>query len=187
MARIQKPTAGRLIVSYIYASVDALAESLSKLERVFGPVQFETMDIPCAAAQKYSEEMGHNLQRRFFSFENPVPRDSLPSLKRSCSKIEPSFADDVAGTLFRTVNIDPGILTPDNLIMASYREFNHRIYLGDGVFSDIQLIYSLGKFTRLPWTNPDFCHEEAIDFFQRVRATFELIDEKSQVPTGLAS
>ncbi len=180
MARIQKPPPGRLVVSYIYSSVDALAESLSRLERMYGKVQFETIDIPCSIEGVYAEEMGRGLQRRFFSFDNLVPRDSLPSIKKTCAKIEPSYADNVAGTLFRTVNIDPGIMTPDNLVMASYREYNHRVYLGEGVFSDIQLVYSHGHFTRLPWTDPDFCHDEAIDFFERVRSTFELIESEPE-------
>jgi hypothetical protein len=187
MARIQKPPPGRLIVSYIYSSVDALAESLTRIERIYGPVQFETIDMPCLSAKTYAEEMGDRLHRRFFSFTNLVPRESLPSIKKTCARIEPSFADEIAGALFRTVNIDPGIMTPDNLVMASYREFNHRIYLSEGVYSDIQLVHSRTQFTRLPWTNPDFYQDEAIDFFERVRDSFDLIEEDTPAETSQAS
>jgi hypothetical protein len=72
------------------------------------------------------------------------------------------------------VNIDPGILLPDNLIMASGHERKHRLYLGRGVFGELTLIYSSGRFCRLPWTHPDFCHPEAIDLLDRVRESFEL-------------
>ena len=81
---------------------------------------------------------------------------------------------------FRTINLDPGIMTPDNLVMASNREYNHRIYLSKGIFADIQLIWVRGQFTRLPWTDPDFCNGEAVDFFLRVRESFELVRETAE-------
>jgi hypothetical protein len=180
MARIQKPAQGRLIISTIYSSMDALADSLKAVERRFGRVQFETIEIETSAADEYREEMGDNLMRRFFSFERPVSRDALVELKAVCHKIEPMFADNVGDFVFRTVNIDPGILTPDNLVMASHREFNHRLYLRDGVFAEVALIYSRGRFMRLPWTNPDFYDNEAVEFLKRVRDSFELVEQDDQ-------
>ncbi|UCE25022.1 MAG: DUF4416 family protein [Candidatus Zixiibacteriota bacterium] len=174
MARLQKPPPGRLVVSIIYSSMDALADAVKALERRFGRVQFETLEIPCSEGAEYKEEMGDDLLRRFYSFDNLVPRDALPSLKAACYKIEPKFSDTVDDYHFRTVNIDPGILTPSALVMASHKEYNHRIYLRDGVYAEIPLIYAHDKFCRLPWTNPDFCNDEAIDFFERVRASFEI-------------
>lgn len=182
MARIQKPPPGRLIVSIIYSSMDALADSVKTLERRFGRVQFETLEIPCASTSEYREEMGENLLRRFYSFENLVSRDSLPALKAACYKIEPKFSDTVDEYNFRTANIDPGILTPSTLVMASHKEYNHRVYLSDGVYAELTLIYAHNKFCRLPWTNPDFCHDEAIDFFLRVRSSFEIIEPEHEVP-----
>lgn len=175
MARIVKPPPGRLVVSIIYASMDALAEAVSALEKKFGKVQFETLEIECEQAKRYSEEMGDVLSRRFYSFEKMVSREALPQIKASCHKIEPQFADTVDDYHFRTVNIDPGILTPTTLVMASHREKSHRIYLCNGVYGEIALIHAHGGFCRLPWTQSDFCDDEAITFFDRVRETFELI------------
>ncbi|MCK4632886.1 MAG: DUF4416 family protein, partial [candidate division Zixibacteria bacterium] len=75
----------------------------------------------------------------------------------------------------------PGILTPANLVMASHREYNHRVYLEDGVYAELALVWSKGRYVRLPWTNPDFCHGEAIEFFQRVRGSFDLVAEPALV------
>ena len=102
MARIQKPPPGRLVVSIMYSSMDALAESVKMLEKRFGRVQYETMEIPCSETEEYKEEMG-DLLRRFYSFDNQVSRDSLPTLKAACYKIEPKFSDTVDGFHFRTV------------------------------------------------------------------------------------
>ncbi|UCG62198.1 MAG: DUF4416 family protein [Candidatus Zixiibacteriota bacterium] len=182
MARILKPPPGRLVVSIIYSSMDALADSVKTLEKRFGRVQYETLEIPCAQRDEYKEEMGEELLRRFYSFESPVARDTLPALKAACYKIEPKFSDTVEDYHFRTVNIDPGILTPSTLVMASHKEYNHRVYIRDGVYAEIALIHAHGKFCRLPWTNPDFCADEAIDFFERVRSTFEIIEPAEPAP-----
>lgn len=184
MARIQKPPPGRLIVSVIYSSIDALADSLKALERKFGRVQYETMEIACSDQETYREEMGDNLQRRLFSFEKLYGRDTLPDIKAICHKVEPMFADTVGDFIFRSVNIDPGILTPSNLTMASHREYNNRLYLRDGVYAQIELIWSSGRFRRLPWTNPDFCEGEAVEFFQRVRDSFEMFKETHNSQTA---
>lgn len=181
MARIQKPPPGRLIVSIMYSSMDALAEGVKMLEKKFGRVQYETLEIPCSEAEEYREEMGEDLLRRFYSFDGLVARDSLPDLKAACYKIEPKFSDTVDGYHFRTINIDPGILTPSALVVASHKEYNHRIYLRDGVWGEMALIYAHGKFCRLPWTNQDFCTDEAVDFFERVRSTFEIIEPAQEV------
>jgi len=173
MARITTPPPGRLIVSVVYSSLDGLADALRKMERHFGHVQCETMEIPFDGS-RFAEEMGNNLERRFYSFEKDIPRDRLPEAKALCEKIEQQLGDRVDDYTFRTVNIDPGILTPDNLIMAFRHEFNHRIYLSHGVFAELALVYAKGRFVRLPWTDDDFCEGEAIEFFLRVRESFDL-------------
>jgi hypothetical protein len=180
MARIQRPPKGRLIVSIIYNSLDGLADSLKLLEKQFGRVQCETMELTYTSGS-YAEEMGDNLQRRFYSFERLVERDRLPEIKAACHKVENQLGDLVQDYAFRTVNIDPGVLTPDNLIMASHREYNHRVYLRDGVFAELALVYSRGRFVRLPWTVVDFCQGEAIEFFVRVRQSFEMVEEVPEV------
>ena len=167
MARVQKVLPGRLVLSIIYSSIDALADSLDLLERQFSRVQFETVDIPYSNEEKYTEM---------------VARDNLPQIKDICSRIEANFADRVDDFIFRTVNIDPGILTPDNLVIASHREYNHRVYLSNGVFAEMALIFARGEFRRLPWTSPNYYHDEAIEFFLRVRNSFEFLNEPDRVP-----
>lgn len=184
MARIQKPAPGRLIISVLHSSRDALADALRQLERRFGRVLAETVDIPHANGKEYLEEMGDSLQRRFFAFERMVPRETLVEIKGVCHKLEAQLGDQVHDFTFRTVNIDPGILTPANLIMASHKEAGHRIYLSEGVFAEVTLIWSRGQFCRLPWTNLDFCQSEAIEFFNRVRSDIEETVDTTQPTNG---
>ena len=177
MLRVQEQPPGKLVASVITSSRDALADCVAALERRFGRVECETGEIPCQRASALREEMGDSLLRHFFSFEQPVKRGNLPEIKMSCGKIEQRFADHLDDFHFRTVKVDPGILTPDNLVMASCHELNHRIYLSRGVFAEMVLIYSQGCFMRLPWTDPDFCHKEVIDLASRVRSEFTLVGQ----------
>ncbi len=184
MARIQKPPPGRLVVSVIYSSIDALADGLKALERRFGRVQYETVEIACSCRGRYQEEMGDELQRRLFSFERLYSRDALPEIKANCHRIEPQFADIVGDYTFRTVNLDPAIVTPKQVVSASHRDYNHRVYLRDGVYAQVELIWSREQYHRLPWTNPDFCEGEAIEFFQRVRKSFESIEQYERLTSS---
>jgi hypothetical protein len=98
------------------------------------------------------------------------------------------LGDQVDDYTFRTVNIDPGVLTPGNVIMASHREFGHRVYLGRGVFAEVTLVYARGRFTQLPWTNADFCDEEAVRFFTDVRLSIPSFAEaRDQVAVDRAT
>ncbi len=173
MARLQKPPRGRLIISVIHSSLDACADALRALEKQFGRIHSETTDLPCSNASHYREEMGDRLHRRFFSFQRMVERDALPELKVTCQKIEAQLGDRVEDYTFRAVNLDPGMIAGQNLIMACGREFNHRIYLTDGVFAELSLVWSRDRFVRLPWTDEDFCHPEAIEFFTGVIESLE--------------
>ena len=179
MPKLTPPAPGRLICSVAYAQIDALADCLQRLENQFSPVQFETLDIPFTGEPRHHEEMGQQLIRRFFSFEKQVGLDRLADLKRLCRKIEAGFADEVDDYLFRAVNVDPGIMTPENVTMASSEGKNYRIYLTSGVYAQVELIWSRGQFVQLPWTNPDYTHPEALDLFHRVRETFDLVKEES--------
>ncbi len=175
MVRTQEPPPSRLIMSVISSSRDALADALVPLERRFGRVLGETDEFPCGRADDYREEMGAGVSRRLFAFEPLVARGGLAAIKLSCLRIEARFGDRVDDFLFRTVNLDPGLLTPENLVLAYGVDRAHRIYLGQGVFAETALIFTRGRFTRLPWTDPDLCHPEAIAFFERVRGEFDLI------------
>lgn len=169
MARAVKPPPAKPVISAIYSHVDGLADALVALEKQYGRVECETLEIEFSDKDKLLEEMGSGLSRRFFSFEKLIERDQLIKMKSFCQKVERQLSDVVDDYAFRTVNLDPGMLTPDNLVMASTREYNHRIYLSDGIFAELTLVHARGRFVKLPWTPDDFCKGEAIEFFERVK------------------
>jgi hypothetical protein len=70
---------------------------------------------------------------------------------------------------FRPLNLDIGLLTLENMTLATGKNFSHRIYLGEGVYSDLNLVFESKSFKTLPWTYPDYAHPDFINFFNWVR------------------
>ncbi len=169
MGRIKSPFPGRLIVSAIYSSIDAMHSAVLDIEKKFGHVEIETDEMEFLHTTYYREEMGDNLRRKFFAFENPVERGHLAEIKIWTNKLEEKYGEKTGGFVFRRVNLDPGILTLANLTLATTKDYAHRVYLRDGIFGEITLIFQKKKFIPLPWTYPDYAEPEIVEFLSRVR------------------
>jgi hypothetical protein len=109
--------------------------------------------------------MGSHLYRRFAVMETPVARDTLAEAKIQAEDLERRFSTEGK----RTANIDPGILTEENFILATGKNYSHRVYLRDGVFADLTLVYQKDEYRPLPWTYPDLASEGIRQFLGEVR------------------
>ncbi|MCK4785250.1 MAG: DUF4416 family protein, partial [Desulfobacteraceae bacterium] len=69
-------------------------------------------------------------------------------------------------------NIDPGCISPERLILATGKNYVHRIYLSKGIYADLTLIFKKGSFSPLKWTYPDYADPEVIGFFNGVRGQY---------------
>ena len=115
----------------------------------------------------YSKEMGdEKLLKRFFLVDlNKQSRDVFKNKKIWAYEREKEFLQEGK----RLVNIDIGMITVENLQLATTKKFSHRIYLGGGIYSDLTFIFREGHFQCLPWTYPDYAHEEIRGFFREMR------------------
>jgi hypothetical protein len=95
-----------------------------------------------------------------------VDRDRLAEIKLFTNQVEKQFLDPQRG---RRVNIDPGLLSLENLVLATGKNFTHRIYLQQGIFAEVTLIFQKGKFVTLPWTYPDYASEEITAILAQIR------------------
>ncbi|MBW1723631.1 MAG: DUF4416 family protein [Deltaproteobacteria bacterium] len=58
------------------------------------------------------------------------------------------------------------------MILASTKNFSHRIYLKDGIWAELTLSYANGTFVTHPWTYPDYQTEFAYKFLRQARETY---------------
>ena len=59
-------------------------------------------------------------------------------------------------------------------MLATGKNFSHRIYLRRGIYADLTLIYRQGRFESLPWTYPDYADVQLQDFLFMVRKKYAL-------------
>lgn len=160
-----EPRPARLVVSVLYRENRRFLEAVPRVESVAGPVRAAGGPIPFDRTDYYGVEMGAPLFRRFLAAERAVPRDALAPIKVAMESIEAEMSEGGR----RTVNLDPGLLTPENFILATGKNYSHRVYLGEGVFADLALVYRGGEFRPLPWTYPDYASEEIRSLLRELR------------------
>ena len=93
----------------------------------------------------------------------------------SSNLIEKEFLEETEYGLSRKVNIDPGYITLSKLVLASTKDFSHRIYIGKGIYAETTLRYVNGTFGAIDTTYPDYQTQLAIEFFNSCR---EYLKEK---------
>jgi hypothetical protein len=64
----------------------------------------------------------------------------------------------VAGA--RTINLDPGYICASRLVLATTKDFSHRIYLRDGIYAEASLMFQKNGISVFPWTYPDYQSEQ---------------------------
>ena len=122
------------------------------LESRLGPMDTAGPPLPFSETTYYQAEFGTPLQRRLLSFAQLVPQERLREIKLWAHDLEQRHHRE--GN--RMFNLDPGLLTQERFVLATGKNFTHRIYLGDGVFADLTLIFQAGGWRALPWTFRDY-------------------------------
>ncbi len=154
---------------------------LSRDERLFhitrenlspslGLVDFVSPVYPWAHTRYYEKEMGTDLKRTFLFFEQLIQPDTLADVKRMTNDLEFYFRDNIDATMpTRPINIDPGYLTLAKVVLASTKDFYHRIYIGKGIYAEVTLYYKDKAYQPFPYTYPDYRSAEYISMFNEVR------------------
>jgi len=168
----QMPTPARILVSIIFSETGPGSRSnfienvIKSLTRKLGQTDFVSEVSQFTQTRYYEQEMGGGLQRVFVSFKKLVPREQLAWIKLFTNRLEIEFARPDGS---RCCNIDPGLLTVENFILATGKNFTHRIYLKDGIFSEVTLLFQNGKFRTLPWTYRDYAAEPVVEMLTAMR------------------
>ncbi len=153
------------------ASRDLLDEIRRRLETRFGELHAdgvsEVFDFPDTVA--YRASMGTGLVRRFFVLAERWPQDGLAAVKNATIDIEDEIRDAVDSRVERPVNIDPGLINDCRVILATTKDFSHRLYRGDGIWEEVTLSWRDGAYRPFPWTYPDFVRPAYHAFFARFR------------------
>ncbi len=179
MSLPRKPQKVKLVASLFSAEKQLIDMIIKKLEDTNGPVDWVSPELFFDRTEYYKREMGWPLHRRFISFKNLIFPDQLVEIKLETNGIEQQHLID--GN--RTINIDPGYLSLERLILATGKDYTHRVYLSQGIYADLTLIFQKGRYRALEWTYPDYVDPETLKFFEEIRLRFlnQLRREKEYV------
>lgn len=115
----------------------------------------------------YAKQMGADVKQliRFFCNSlNPLERDYLSVFKTRALSLERSNHQP-----FRLLNIDPGFVAQEQMVLSSHKPFTHRIYLKDGIYAELEYLFRHQHWIELPWTYPDYKEDEKKLYFMGVR------------------
>lgn len=156
-----------LFAGTLYGMGEFYLKALAMLTEAFGPVLAESQPRPWKS-DYYRDELGWPITRRFVFFENPVSQDRLPDIKLKTIEMEAALSSGRG----RSINLDPGYLTLAKVVLASTKDYSHRIYLGKGIFAEVSLHYQGGGFRPHLFTYPDFREDETLRMFGDMREAF---------------
>ncbi len=165
MGSIKAPKRVLFFSSVIFNDEKNLADAKEMLRYKLGDFQEETTHIIFSQTDYYNAEMGDKLSRIFILFEPLLERDKLSDIKLETNGIE----DRLSVKDRRTVNIDPGYISLENVILATTKGYAHRIYIGKGIYGDLTLTFHAGTFRALEWTYPDYGSEHIVSLLNRWR------------------
>ena len=172
MGNINEPTRVLPIAGILYRPDCTVVEPLALFAEKIGSIALHTPPTPFTHTRYYGKEMGEGLLRQWYAFNSLIDPALLPSLKHMSNEVEHKYCDEKGE---RSINIDPGLITLNNLILASTKNYSHRIYVGQGIYAEVTLLYRDKRFQALEWTYPDYREPAALEFFNEVRS---LLKEK---------
>jgi hypothetical protein len=152
MGTAKAPEPARLFVAVMYAPGAAVDAVLGALRERFGATAQTHGPVAFGFTEYYTPEMGPGLLKTYLVYERPFERAQLADVKNWTNALELQHARDGS----RTVNIDPGYLCRDKLVLASTKDFYHRLYLGEGIYAEVTLHFRGGHCRHFSWTYADY-------------------------------
>ncbi len=168
MSKPKEPAQVKLIASIIAGDKNIIKPILSNLQERFGDIDFISEKMEFNHTNYYNDEIGENLFRKMVSFDKLICPSDLAAIKIFTNSIENQYADNGK----RKTNIDPGYIAMEKFVLASCKNFSHRIYLSEGVYADLTLIYKRNNFQALEWTFPDYAKEWMITLLKSLRERY---------------
>lgn len=165
-----EPKPAMLFLSVLSADWPDFPGLTDELTARLGPVEYESEVMEFNFTDYYQKEMGAPLSRRVLGFERLLPMNGLPDVKLFTNSLEQARAGKDGRRAF---NLDPGLLTLERLVLATGKNFTHRVYLDKGIWADLTLMFQSGQWQSLPWTFPDYADNRMQSHLTKLRDIYK--------------
>ena len=167
--KAKSPQPVKYFIGALFSDKSLLDEAVQLCGLKIGATDPLSEAFPFEVTHYYDQEMGAPIYRSFFSFEPLFSPGKLADLKIICNGIEEQLM--VQGR--RKVNLDIGYLDLHKLVLASAKYNGQKLYLGQGIYADLTLIFEHGKFRAVDNTFPDFRSGQYEKVFMEFRNSYK--------------
>jgi len=147
----------------------ALDWAQARVVATWGPIAMASSRFEFRETNYYQSTMGSDIRKQFLLCEQPHDPGELAAMKLLANAWEEEYAATAGLPEPRPLNIDPGYLTLGKLVLASTKDFAHRIYLSRGIFAEVTLLYRHNRWQHHDFTFPDYRREDYQKFFSECR------------------
>lgn len=146
-------------------------EAEEHMQRLWSEIDIYGPILPFHYTRYYEKEMGANLLRKFVSFAKLINPGELARIKHEGNALEAVFSESEGLRLNvgRPINLDPGYIEPSKLVLATTKNYSHRIYIGDDMYAETTLHYHQGRWQSWPFTYPDYASGDYNEFLSAAR------------------
>jgi hypothetical protein len=169
MWELKEPKPVKLIVGILASDERCLTVARESLSSTLGAIDLASDVWTFDQTDYYAGQIGPHILRQFVSIEQLIDPGQLAPIKHRTNAIEQQLAATLAMPFPRPVNLDPGTVEPSKLVLATTKNYAHRIYIGNRMYAEVTLVFDKGRWHPLPYTYPDYHRQEYFDFFSKVR------------------
>ncbi len=175
----KSPSPAALFMAVLFSPSVSYDDVRAVVTEVFGDILMESPVFLFNHSDYYAEEMGADLQKVFLLIGRLIDPSAVVEWKLRAQEIESRYTANGK----RKINFDPGYLEASKLVLATTKNYDHRIYLGRGIYGDVQLRFRFQQFYFNDWTYPDYRQPEHIAFFEKARLKyFDLLKTEFTAP-----
>ena len=142
----------KLVIGFLYHERNMYRKAMEKVQERWGIGDYQSQEYFFDLTDYYETEMGKPIFRSFNSYSALIDPGSLAEIKLATNQIE----EEIAESGKRRVNLDPGYIDYDKLVLASAKYNYQKIYLSEGIYADITMFYRKGRYIAADWAFPDF-------------------------------
>lgn len=166
------PAPVNLVCPMLSARTEWLEAAAGALREQFGATDRCSETWPWEFTDYYAEQMGAPLKRRIYSFSGLIAPDRIAEVKLATNRMESELAERLTGAPERPVNLDPGYVSLSKMVLATTKDYSHRVYLRRGIYAESTLRWRGGAFEPWPWTYADYRSAAYRAFFAEVRTLY---------------
>lgn len=156
----------KLFIGILYNKKEIYDKVLKELIKKFGNLEKNSIEYDFDQFTNYYEkEIGKKLIKKIIVFKDLINKEDLAEIKVFTNNIEKKYSKNQK----RNINLDPGYLTKEQLVLASVKESPYKIYIGKGIFAHLIYYFGKNKVIEALRTFPDFRDKKVQIFFIKVK------------------